>query len=227
MSTGCQVVLGFALLFLAIVVVGVAVVVHSLAWFGNAVQKTAAQYPVPTLSATEELELQRIGAQYRTCYNEKQDFEIRFSPNQLNVFVDREITRKKEDETLQPDEPVAFNLALEKDHTVLKLCVPTDDGQFINLEVAGNVLVKDRRVQIRLDKAKLGGKEAPWLVMQVFRYLARQLSTGKTKNSPELDEFLNRVKLLERDGDKIHLIMDGKNLEPPDDLKEEEQGPEQ
>jgi hypothetical protein len=217
MSTGCQVVLGLALLFLVIVVVGVGLVIHSLAWFGNAAQKTPAQYPAPELSTSEELELRSLGAQYRVCYDEKKDFEIRFSPNQLNAFVEREIARKKRNDSLGPEEPVAFHVWFEKNQTVLKLSIPSEDGNYINMEMGGDIMVRNGRLHVRLGKLKLGDQEAPWLVMQVFRYLASQLSKGEAKNSPELDDFLKRVKLLERDGEKIHLIMDGKSLEPPDD----------
>jgi len=212
LGLGCQIFVGLGLLALALFVTGVVLFADTVSWFANAAQPKPVSYPPVHLSAKEELELRKIEQQLVRVKANGQDLDILVSPNQLNAFLEGEKQRKVTTEGKEPKKTPAVRFSFEGEDTVLRASISIENKHYLNLEVAGRLSVRDGKPKLRVKRLKLGGQDAPWLVMAFLQRFLPKLEKATFKDRGTRIVF-ETVKVLERQGSRIHLVLDGKKLQ--------------
>lgn len=216
MSLGCQIILGICAVLALIVIVLVISGYNAVQWMQQGAEATPASYPKVELTAAEEIELQGLLVTLDRAQRNGNTFDATFAPKLLNEFVRRELQKQKDAGT---NEIEGFEITSVGDGIRVRLTVK-DKGssQYVNLDITGDLSLDDRKFDGRVDSVKLAGREAPWLVMWFVRTWISAAKGGnfKIENDPQaqkkLDEFLAKHKLLKREGDKFHVILDGARL---------------
>ncbi|MBE7466034.1 MAG: hypothetical protein HS116_21370 [Planctomycetes bacterium] len=215
---GCWLYVLFLLGFLGLGIVIIAVLFYnSISWVAESMEGEALPPVVTELNPAEQADLWKKVVQYRQCYQEKKDFETYLTFEQFNYFLQHEIDKKKAKGLKEPLAHVYLKPEGDKIRATWSI-YQEKEGKYLNLETLGDLQVESRKLSVTLDELKMGGKEAPSLVMWFARNFAQKAQEDQHKN-PKAQEA---VKLLKREGDKIHIHLDGQHLPPPDDLKPED-----
>jgi hypothetical protein len=185
-------------------------------WLEHGAESTAAILPAPRLTTEEEDGLRRLYASYETCCREKKDFEALVTPEQLNRFLADMIRKEKSEGKTTKLE--AFHLAFEGREIILRgtAAVPQQPGSLYNFEVRGDMAVDRGQVTWRLDTLRLHDVSAPWAAMfMARREIAKGLKAQEALYAEGQDSLPSRVRLLRREGEKVHVVLEGKYLQPP------------
>lgn len=216
MRLGCQILLGVGLVVLLLGGFLIVSAIRAKNWFEQNAEQAPVQYATPTLTAEEEQGLEKFFWQYWKAYKEKSDLEVAFTPQQFNAFVMREVAKKKKAGTAKSQDAEAFQAAFEGERLVVRIALPGKSGMFLNFEARGNLTLENRRVTWSLDALTLGGKEAPWLALFIVRQEMKTLVEAYEQGSGNPKNPFESFKLLRREGERIHLIADGKLLPAPE-----------
>lgn len=206
----------FALLLLVVLFV-VWQVYRTKSWIENAAESTPAVLPQVRLSQEEEDGVGRLYAGYDACWKEKKDLDLVLTPAQFNRILEDQARKEKAKGTGEQGLE-AMQLAFEGRETVVRGAAPVRErpGMYYNFEVRGEVAVDHGQATWSLGAVKLRGQEAPWGALIAARIaLGRVLSEQKDRFAKGGDSVFSRIKLLRREGDKVHLTLDGAHLEPP------------
>ncbi len=220
LSLGCQIFLGLGLVTLLLFIVGVVMVVNSVSWVANAQQPAPLQFDPVEISAKDELELKKMGEQLKISTKNEQIFDVKISPRQLNAFIQEQQKQEAENNATNSKKEPLVRFAFEEKSTVFRASFPTPQKTYVNLEVAGDINISEGKPVFKLDRIKLGGQEAPYLVRAFLDTILNHLEKATLQEMPpEVRKVLLAVKLLKREGDEIHLILDGQVLK---ELQEEQ-----
>lgn len=219
MSLGCQIVIALAvMLLIGIVFIGISIS-NLVSWVKNGPENAPAKYAPTALTPDQEQELWRIWATYKKAYETKTDFDASFTPDLLNGFLEREIARKKAAGEAKSGDPKAMQVTFDGNQTVLRMTVPADEtGKYQNFEVRGNFGVEGGRLVGTVDQVKLAGREAPWLARIFIDQFLDAARKGDLKDKHGHGENpIEGLKVLRREGEKIHVVADGTKLPPPEE----------
>ncbi|MCZ7643711.1 MAG: hypothetical protein M5U26_00260 [Planctomycetota bacterium] len=217
---GCWLwVLIFLGLFLLAVGICVYSVVSTFKWIENAAESAPQQVPAVNLSDPQVLDLQQTYLKYRACYLEKKDFEAMLTFDQLNHIIQEE--KKKQENRQDPEAKDRIHFETAGDAIRTRFThYDKDTGRYLNVECVGNAYIENRQLTLTIDSLKMAGKEAPWGVRKLANWFVSAVKEEQSKKSDEQNP-LRFIKLLKREGDKIHVILDGQYLPDPDkDAKE-------
>jgi len=192
-------------------------VYRTKSWIENAAESTPAALPQVRLSQEEEEGVGRLYASYEACWKEKKDLDLVLTPAQFNRIMEDQVRKEKAKGTGEKG-PEAMQLAFEGRETVVRGAAPVRErpGMYYNFEVRGEVAVDHGHAAWSLGAIRLRGQEAPWGALIAARIaIGRLLSEQKDRFAKGEDSLFSRIKLLRREGDKVHLILDGAHLEPP------------
>jgi hypothetical protein len=211
---GCYLALGLAGFLLLLAVALLAQVVRMANWVKRGAEPAPRPLPPLRLSPGEETELTAMREGYLKCHREKKDFEALLTPAQINVLADEGQTRKRaKGETVYP-----FRLSFAGGKFELRgtAPAPNEPDKFWNFTLRGDLEIRDGKVaHWQVDSMTLAGEEPPAGALTVARRaIAEQLRKVENGEAPGKED-LKRIKLLKREGDRLRLILDGRDLPPP------------
>jgi len=216
-----------AFLFVIIVVL----VWQSVNWLKNAPDPIPVVYTPLKLSGGEQEDIDRVMIEIEKAKQTEKLYEDYVTPAVLNGFFEKVF----EGERLKGKKNVPSGLRAElvdNDKMGLKFTSvaegnTTPDGKplYINAEAVFELEIVDGQIQkVNLDRLFLRKREAPLLSRMVVNYYLNQFREGKLKEqNGKPDEGLQAIKLLKRDGDRIHFILDGKALLKQEQEKEKKE----
>jgi hypothetical protein len=191
-------------------------VYRTKSWIENGAESTPAALPQVRLSAEEEQGVNGTRASYEASYREKKDFDAVLTPAQFNCIVEDQI-RNERAAGKQPGIE-ALQLAFEGRETVVRGAAPARErpGMYHNFEVRGEVAIDHGHAAWSLGAIRLRGQEPPWAALVAARIaIGKKLAEQEELFAKGQDSLFGRIKLLRREGDKVHLIFDGAHLEAP------------
>ncbi|MCW8131666.1 MAG: hypothetical protein KIS92_15070 [Planctomycetota bacterium] len=221
MSSGCQVALG-CLGIIALVVVVVALIIGaSISWLSNGREAAMSVYPAPALTTGQQFEMGKIHADHLKAYHGKTDWDVVFTPELFNAFAAEQIRKKKADGTFQKGEAEGVELQFQGNDTVLRFSyAERKEPGFYNFELRGDPHIENGKFLGRVDKVILAGKESPWLARKIIDSFVEAARKGELKNEQSANPQENPlagVKLLRREGDKIHFIVEAGKVPAPEE----------
>jgi len=185
-------------------------------WVENGVESTPASFPTPRLSADEQRTVDDLYRDYEQHYVQKKDLDILLSTGQFNHMVAENIAKQKARGNFVQME--ALQVAFEGPQTVFRGSAPVPDqpGMFFNFEVRGAFAIENQKASWRIDDIRLHGQDGPMGTKAILQGLLRKgFDEQEQRHAQGQDSIFRRVKLLRREGDQIHAILNGEYLEAP------------
>jgi len=207
------------ILVLMLLIAGV-LVWQAVSWVKNGAEPAIASYAPLKLSPGEQEDVDRVVVELYTAKDGKKLLEEYVSPVVFNAVVERMMNDEKRKGTAKPDAPLFVRGAFEGDAFGLKLTAPATDpdkhtvipNQFFNAEVFFDLEIVDGElVKAEIRNARLKGVDAPWAARKWVNH-ALNKEREKFKKSDESNK-LRAFKLFRREGDRLHVILDGSKFE--------------
>ncbi|HYG78277.1 MAG TPA: hypothetical protein VEK08_24960 [Planctomycetota bacterium] len=206
---------------------------QSVSWLKNAPDPVPATYEPLKLSGGEQEDVERVIIEIEKAKNAGKLYEDYVTPAVFNglfekIFEGERLKGKK-------DVPLAFRVGLvDKDKLSLKFTSPivdqpSPDGKplYINAEIDFEVEIVDGELRkAKVHRLHLRKREAPLLSRMVVNWFVDQARMGTFKDKQgedQMKEGLKSIKLLKRDGARIHFILDGKEMAAQEKLKEQQE----
>lgn len=216
MSLGCQIILGICAVLTVIVIVLVVSTYNAVQWLQQGAEATPTQYPSLELTPAEEMDMVSHQVTFDRAQRNGNDFDVTFPPKLFNEFLRREAKKSKDASKGEPFEggDVTF---LEDGLKIRATWKDANSNQYINLIATGDFSIEQGTIRARLDSLKLADRDAPWVAMWIAHKALAAAETGQVskdgKPDPNFERFKKMFKLLKREGDKIHVILDGDALQ--------------
>jgi hypothetical protein len=230
--SGCLKVFLWVAGFLAFIFLIIAILVwQSISWLKNAPESKIATYPALKMSPGEEEDINRVIAAIEQAKARDGLCEEYITANVFNGLLEKilEGDRAKG----KKDVPLFLRAALAEDNKLeLKVTQPMKDGEkagdgsplYVNVEVVFQLEIVDGELrQANVDKLVLRGREAPFLSRVVVNQVVKGIKAESQQNKNSKDNKLAAIKLLRRDGERIHIILDGKKLREQEQEQDAEQ----
>jgi hypothetical protein len=220
---------------ICMIIVGT-MVYRAVSWLTHAPQPTPAIYEPLKLSEGEQEDVNRILVSLDQA--KKKDSiveETSITPEVFNGVIEKILEGERLKHPEKKDIPLALRGGFTGNQMHLKFTAPITDEQakaqnlptgtplYVNAEAVFNIEIVEGEIkQLTVDRVAIGGKDAPFL----WRLFTNQLiemtrqENQKLKKSP--DNPLAAIKLLKREGDRLHLIIDGKKLREQESRKNQD-----
>ncbi|MGD0091676.1 MAG: hypothetical protein ABSE73_17310 [Planctomycetota bacterium] len=244
-NSGCWrrllIALGIAVAAGAFLVFVLAILVwQSVAWLKNSGEPRMAEYEPLNLSPGEEEDVQRVmngineAKQKDTVYNEYMTTRV------FNGAMQKIIEDEQRKATPKPDAPLFVRGAFVDGRMSMRFTIPVKpeetggppqpqkaapglvpERKYVNAEALFDLDIENGEIlRAELHKLVLRGRDAPLLVRWVVSYLlgAEKARSHQQKDSPA--NHFRAIKLLRREGDRLHIMLDGARL------REQDAGPE-
>ena len=185
--------------------------VQSGKWIESAQESSPAVYPPLAVSAGEQEDVQRLLQRINTAKTDKSVIDETISATVFNGVVDKIIQGEK-DKGKEPDMDV-FRLGVEGDHFTLSATKKVKDKlgatKYANVKASIDCEIEDGKFnRLDIQKVVAGGQEAPFAVKSFMAFMVEGFKKGVNDNtSPEARKFKG-FKLLKREGERIHIIID-------------------
>jgi len=207
-------IMGGLLLLLIILVIWQVLSVKS--WIEDGMESSPAALPQPELTEEEQKGIEDIYTSYPKHYEKGTDVDVLLTPAQFNSLVAENIAKEKaKGRKVDLD---ALQVSFDGPATVLRgtALVPEREGLYYNFEVRGEFAIENAKATCNVEQVRLRGVDAPFSAKTVMREALRKGLTEQEKRFNEgRDSIFARLKLLKREGDKIHVILNGEHLERP------------
>lgn len=225
-SCGCCFLKILAVCFvLGIIVAGVAgyFVYNSVAWFATAAETAPATYPPLEISAGEQQDVERVIQKLQAGKTQKDAIDETISPAVFNGII-AQIMQGEKDKGKKSDLE-EFRLNIEGDHFQVALTTKTQSQDknnpgpaYLNLKSSFDLEIADGKiVDMTVHSLAAGGKEAPSWFKLFANKMLEGVRDGTNKGTDENLKKLNVIKLLKRDGDRLHVILDPSKFDQPED----------
>jgi hypothetical protein len=185
-------------------------------WVENGAESAPAALPAPRLSEDEQREIEDLYRNYEKHYVQKKDLDILLTPEQFNHLAAESIAKQKAKGN--KTEMEALQIAFEGPQTVFRgtAPVPERSGLYYNFEFRGAFSIENSKASWKVDDVRLRGQDGPMgtgaILQEVLRKVFAEQEARYARGS---DSVFRRVKLLRREGDKLHAILVGEYLEAP------------
>lgn len=204
-------------------VVGI-VVWQVVSWFANMVQTEPVTYAPLALSAGEQEDVQRILVGLNDAKQKAQEFDEYVTPQVFNGVVEK-ILQGERDKG-KKDVPLGLRGGFDGGSIKLQVSAKADQKQldtagkqnatipyYVNAEAIFDLEIVDGEAKaVKIQSLKLGGREAPTVLHWIIRnQLDEELKKHKNQKGKGENPF-GAVKLLKREGDRLHLVLDGKKM---------------
>jgi hypothetical protein len=209
--------IGAGIAALLMIIVGV-LVMQAVNWVKNA---SVAVYPKLELSPGEREDVRRVVGQIDQAKRQGTVFEDRISPAVFNGVMERIIEDQRLKGEIKKDAQIFIRLSFESDGALLRVTHPAKDfdtkadipGMYYNAEALFDLeIVEGELKNIEIKKLRLRGQEPPWLARKILYHHLENVKVESSKNKSAPENDLAVFKLLRRDGDRIHIIIDGKKM---------------
>lgn len=221
----CLLVGGFLTAIVAILVL------QAVSWLQNAGEPAMAAYEPLELSPGEQEDIDRVMQGIGEAKDHGSLYDEYVTPAVLNGALQKIIEDERRKGTAKPDAPLAVRGSFVDDCLALRLTLPAKQDQaagapppgapplglperkYINaravfeLEIVDGVVVKAHVRQLTLR-----GREAPLLPRLVFNVLLWHWRTSSQQQKGSLQSGLSAVKLFRREGNRLHIILDGQRM---------------
>jgi hypothetical protein len=194
-----------------------------VSWINNTTELQPATYPPIMLSAGEKEDVQRVLEALSSAKTNGTEFDEYVTPTVFNgaleqIFEGERAKGKK-------DVPVAMRFALTPDAITTRFTaivtaekagktdLPADTPLYVNVEGAFDIEIEDGRLKsAEIKSVKVGSKDTPWLINWVVKQKLKESRDLAKVNADEENNPLRAVKLLKREGDRIHIVLNGKKI---------------
>lgn len=225
-SCGCCFLKILAVCFvLGLIVAGVVgyFIVNTASWFTTAVETTPAIYAPLNIAAGEQQDVERVIQKLQAGKAQKEVIDETISPTVFNGIVEQIIQGEKDKG--KSNDLEAFRLGLDGDHFQVALTTKTQNpdksnpGQgYFNIKSSFDLEIEDGKiVNINIQKLTAGGKEAPTIIRFGLNKVLETIRDGTNKEAEKNMKKLTFIKLLKRDGDRLHVVLDPTKFDQPDD----------
>lgn len=223
--SGCLKILLIVAGFLAFCVLVVGIFVWQfVSWVQNMVVPTPTAFAPLALSAGEKEDVQRVIQGLTDAKQKRQEFDEYVTPSVFNGVLEQILQdeRKKG----KQDVPLGVRIGFEGGSMTFKFSAVANAEQlnaagkqgattpyYMNGEAAFDLEVVDGEPKaVKIERLKLGGRETPSVVMWFLRKtLDEELKKNKLRDANGKNPF-EAVKLLKREGDRLHVILDGRKI---------------
>jgi len=231
-SSGClKAFLWVAGIVLFLFIIVAILIWQSVSWLKNAPEPKIATYPALKLAPGEEEDVNRIIASIDQAKQRDALCEEYITPTVFNGLMEKILDGERAKGKL--DVPLFLRAGLvDSDKLELKITQPMKDEKapdgaalFVNAEVVFRLEIVDGELrQANIDKLVLRGRDAPFLSRVVVNHLVAGIKAAsqQDKNNTKENKLI-AIKLLKRDGDRIHIILDGKTMREQDQQQEQNQ----
>lgn len=214
-----------------ILVVGI-MIYQSVSWLSNAPETSATVYPPLTFSEGEQEDIDRVIVSVDQAKRKQTVVEeTSITPAVFNGVIQRILDGERAKHPQKKDIPLAIRGDFDSGQMHLKITMPVPPEKapkgspksplFINGEAWFNIEIVEGEIkQLSIDRILIRGKDAPFLArvfLNHFIDIARQ-ENQRLKKSPE--NPLSAIKLLKREGDRLHIILDGKRMFEQEERKQ-------
>jgi hypothetical protein len=228
-SFGCLKIVAIAAGVLALLLIVFGVLVwQSISWAKNAPESKIASYPPLNLSDGEKEDVGRIIGKLSTAQRDKALVDEYVSPEVFNGVLEKII----EGEKLKPknkgkkDQPLYLRGGFSGQDLELKMTVPAPDAnsptpEYVNAAIIFDLEIEDGKFKVLDVKQVLVHDQPPplfarWYLESLAKLLRQnnfpnQAAQGGTAQPNPL-EGLKVFKLVKREGDKIHFVLDGSKM---------------
>ncbi len=224
-SCGCCVLKIFALCFvLFLVVCGVFgyYFFNTVNWVTSAAQPVAASYTPLNTAPGEKEDADRVILKLQTIKNNKEVVDETITTAVFNGIMDKVIQDEKAKNAAKGKSEglEALRLTTDGDHFGLALTskyISKDPKNnpgalmYLNINATFDLEIEDGQItKAHIEKLVAGGQEAPAVVKFAFNLVLKSIRDG-TNTNKDIDkavEKLHFIKLLKRDGDRLHVILD-------------------
>jgi hypothetical protein len=185
-------------------------------WVENGVESSPAALPAPSLSEDERRGIEDLYRNYEEHYAEKKDLDVLLTAEQFNHMVAENIAKQKA--RGNRTEMEALQIAFEGPQTVFRGTAPVPDrpGLYFNFEFRGTFSIENGKAAWNVENIRLHGQDGPVGTQAIMQELLRKaFAEQEARRARGADSIFRRVKLLRREGDQIHAILNGEYLEPP------------
>jgi hypothetical protein len=146
----------------------------------------------------------------------------------LNGIVQFIIEEEAKKSPQKPDNAVAARFAFKGDGYNARIVMPARDadtgavipGMFINVDVDFDAEIVDGKfTKLEVHRVALANKEAPLFARMFINFGVKAMREGKINDDAKQKDFqdgMKAIRLLKREGERIHLIVDGKMIEEID-----------
>jgi hypothetical protein len=202
-----------AILVVAMLALGF-VVWRTVSWLQNAVTPTPVTAAPLNLSAGEKEDVQRVARGLHEAKMNKTEFDEYMTPAVFNGVFEQILKGEKEKGKKGPE---FLRVEFDGENIKVKTCAQNEDTsqgvQYWNGEAVFQLEIKDGEVkQAELAKLFGNGREAPSVIMWIVRNALKQkLEEQKTRVGKD-ENPLGAIRLLKREKDRIHLVLDGKKI---------------
>lgn len=223
--SGCLKALLIVAGFLAFCMLIVGIIVWQVvSWVSNMVQPTPTNFTPLTLSAGEQEDVQRILQGLTDAKQKRQEFDEYVTPTVFNGVLER-ILQGERDKG-KKDVPIGVRAGFDGGLMTIQFSAQADQKQldtagkqgatipyYMNGEAKFDVEIVDGEPKnIAVESLKLGGREAPAVIMWVIRTQLNEALQQKNYKKPSGENPFEGIRLLKREGDRLHLILDGKKI---------------
>jgi hypothetical protein len=212
----------FGGIFLFFLLIGGILVYQSVSWVMRGPESTVANYPPLQISAGEEEDVRRVVQSWDAAKQQGAVSDEYMTPAVFNAVIERVREYEKQQGKAKANAPLHFRGGFTDDGGFnVKFTVPVESDnksvvQYMNVEASFDLEIAEGQITTgRVKEFKLRGEPAPLLARQfinmmvwVFREKSKQ---PNARNADEI-EGLRRIKLLKREGERLHLVLDGKEM---------------
>jgi len=204
-------------------IVGI-VVWQVVSWVTNMVQPQPVAFAPMTLSAGEQEDVQRILQGLNDAKQKGLEFDEYLTPQVFNGTLER-LLQGERDKGKQ-DVPVGVRGAIEGGAMRVQFSAKADQKAletagkqnattpfYVNGEVTFDLEIADGQAKVvKLESLKLGGRQAPAILMWIIRKQVDEALKLQNVKKGNGENPFGAVKVLKREGDRLHLVLDGKKI---------------
>ncbi len=218
-SCGCCFLKIVGVIVLLSLVVGVIVGINAIKtkkWMESAEEAQPASYTPLRISAGEQEDVDRVIQVIHRAQADKKLVDETISPNVFNGVVNAIIEGEKAKGKSPELDPL--RLSIDGDHfNVAATARIKGKNKFANIEAVFDFEVEEGKItKLDVHKIVAGGNEAPFVVKTGIGVMIAGFKKGINENTtPEARKFRG-FRLVKREGDRIHIVIDPNEFDPPE-----------
>lgn len=200
---------------------------QAVTWIKNAPEAAMPNYPKLALSEGEQEDVERIIGRIDQANKANTVAEEHVTPAVFNGIIDWLQKEEARRGKTKSDAPLVFRGAFNGDNLEVKATFPATDpdskqkleGKYVNVDVLFDVeIVEGEITKADVKHLKLAGKDMPMLargfVNSMVAGVKEASKQAKQRNDPnDPMKWLQAIKLLKREGDRLHVIIDGSKFD--------------
>jgi len=219
-SCGCCFLKVLGVFVALVLVVGIIVgyfVNQTMKWAEKTKESTPVAYAPLVIAPGEQEDVESIIQRIHNAKKDKSVIDVTVSPNVFNGVIDK-ISGFEREKGKEPDFE-AFRLGLEGEHFTLSATKKIKEGgeqKYVNVQLTFDCEIEDGHINtLTAHKIIAGGNEAPGIVKTFLSFAVDKFVKGVNDGTTPEARKLNVFKLVKREGDRVHIILDPTHFDQP------------